>query len=134
MNLLKIRSALTTIPFVLIVEDDAKLSEIFSLTLQAAGYQTERVTDGAVALTRLAEIEPDLIVLDLHLPNVAGPDILRHIRAEARLAQVPVLLATADDRLAETLEDQASLTLLKPVSPEQLSVLAARLLARQSQS
>jgi len=122
------------IPFVLIVEDDAKLSEIFSLTLQATGYQTERVTDGAVALTRLAEIVPDLIVLDLHLPNVAGPDILRHIRAEARLAQVPVLLATADDQLAETLEDQTSLTLLKPVSPEQLSVLAARLLAKQGQS
>ena len=66
-----------TIPLVLIVEDDAKLSEIFSLTLQATGYQTERVTDGAVALTRLAEIVPDLLVLDLHLPNVAGPDILQ---------------------------------------------------------
>jgi CheY-like chemotaxis protein len=121
------------IPLVLIVEDDAKLSEIFSLTLQAAGYQTERVMDGAVALARLAEIVPDLVVLDLHLPNVAGPDILRHIRADARLTQLRVLLATADERLAETLEDQASLTLLKPISPEQLSVLAARLLTEQGQ-
>jgi CheY-like chemotaxis protein len=120
-------------PLVLIVEDDAKLSEIFSLTLQAAGYQTERVMDGAVALTRLAEIVPDLVVLDLHLPNVAGPDILHHIRADARLAKIRVLLVTADERLAETLEDQASLTLLKPISPEQLSVLAARLLAEQPQ-
>jgi CheY-like chemotaxis protein len=116
-------------PYVLIVEDDAKLSDIFSLTLQAAGYQTECVMDGAMALTRLADIVPDLVVLDLHLPNVAGPDILRRIRAEARLANVPVLLATADARLAETLEDQASLTLLKPVSPIQLSTLAARLIA-----
>ncbi len=115
-------------PYVLIVEDDAKLSEIFSLTLQAAGYQTERVMDGAVALTRLADIVPNLVVLDLHLPNVAGPDILQHIRADARLAHVPVLLVTADERLAETLEDQASLTLLKPVSPVQLSALAARLI------
>jgi DNA-binding response OmpR family regulator len=121
------------IPLVLIVEDDAKLSEIFSLTLQAAGYQTERVMDGAVALTRLAEIVPDLVVLDLHLPNVAGPDILRHMRADVRLAQLRVLLVTADERLAETLEDQASLTLLKPISPEQLSVLAARLLTEQGQ-
>ncbi len=120
-------------PLVLIVEDDAKLSEIFALTLQAAGYQTEQVTDGAVALTRLSEIVPDLVVLDLHLPNVAGPEILRHIRAEARLAQLRVLLVTADDRLAETLEDQASLTLLKPISPEQLSQLAARLLTEQAQ-
>jgi CheY-like chemotaxis protein len=120
-------------PLVLIVEDDAKLSEIFSLTLQAAGYQTERVIDGAVALTRLAEIVPDLVVLDLHLPNVAGPDILHHIRADARLAKIRVLLVTADERLAETLDDHASLTLLKPISPEQLSVLAARLLTEQTQ-
>jgi DNA-binding response OmpR family regulator len=121
-------------PLVLIVEDDAKLSEIFALTLQAAGYQTERITDGAVALTRLSEIVPDLVVLDLHLPNVAGPDILRYIRADARLTQLRVLLVTADDRLAETLEDHASLTLLKPISPEQLSVLAARLLTERGQS
>jgi two-component system, OmpR family, phosphate regulon response regulator PhoB len=120
------------IPLVLIVEDDAKLSEIFALTLQAAGCQTEQVFDGAVALTCLAESVPNLIVLDLHLPNVAGPEILRHIRADARLAQIRVLLVTADERLAETLDDQASLTLLKPISPEQLSVLAARLLAEQS--
>jgi len=120
------------IPLVLIVEDDAKLSEIFSLTLQATGYQTERVADGAVAVTRLAEIVPDLVVLDLHLPNVAGPEILRYIRADARLARVHVLLVTADDRLAETLDDPASLTLLKPVSPEQLSLLVARLLAERA--
>ena len=42
-----------------------------------------------------------------------------------------VLLVTADDRLAETLDDHASLTLLKPISPEQLSVLAARLLTER---
>ena len=116
-------------PFVLVVEDDAKLSEIFALTLQSVGCRTEQVTDGAVALTRLAEVVPDLVVLDLHLPNVAGPDILRFIRNEPRLDRVPVLLVTADERLAETLEDQASLTLLKPISPEQLSLLATRLLA-----
>ena len=120
-----------TNPFVLVVEDDAKLSEIFSLTLQSIGCRTEQVTDGAIALTRLAEVVPDLVVLDLHLPNVAGSDILRYIRSEARLARIPVLLATADERLAETLEDQASLTLLKPVSPEQLRLLATRLLVNR---
>jgi len=118
-------------PMVLIIEDDAKLSEIFSLTLQATGYQTECVADGAVALTRLSDIVPDLVVLDLHLPNVAGPEILRHIRTDARLTQLRVLLVTADVRLAETIEDHASLTLLKPISPEQLSLLAARLLTEQ---
>lgn len=121
------------IPLILIIEDDAKLSEIFSLTLQASGYRTEGVADGAMALTRLSEMIPDLVVLDLHLPHVAGPEILRYIRADARLAHLRVLLVTADDRLAETIEDHDSLTLLKPISPEQLSLLAARLLTEQAQ-
>lgn len=123
-----------TSPFVLIVEDDARLSEIFSLTLQASGYDTECVRDGAVALQRLAEVAPDLVVLDLHLPNVAGPEILSHMRAEARLEQVRILFVTADERLAETLNDRHSLTLLKPISPEQLRTLAARMLAGHKES
>jgi CheY-like chemotaxis protein len=122
-----------TTPLVFIVEDDKKLSEIFSLTLQAAGLQTEQVPDGKAALTRLAEITPDLIILDLHLPNVAGPDILRYIRTSEHLAHTRVILATADERLAETLDDQASLVLLKPVSPEQLKLLVSRLI-NQSQN
>lgn len=122
-----------TTPLVFIVEDDKKLSEIFSLTLQAAGLQTEQVPDGAAALARLAEITPDLIILDLHLPNVAGPEILRYIRGTERLAQARVILATADERLAETLDDQASLVLLKPVSPEQLKLFVSRLIS-QSQN
>lgn len=117
-----------TPPLVLIVEDDKKLAEIFSLTLRAAGLRTEHAADGAIALTRLAEITPDLILLDLHLPNVAGPEILQYIRHDVRLANTRVILATADERLAETLDDQASLVLLKPVSPEQLNVLVSRLI------
>jgi len=117
-----------TTPLVFIVEDDKKLSEIFSLTLQAAGLQTEQAADGATAMTRLADITPDLIILDLHLPNVAGPDILRYIRSSEHLANTRVILATADERLAETLDDQANLVLLKPVSPEQLKLLVSRLI------
>ena len=123
------------IPLVLIVEDDAKLSEIFALTLQATGYQTERVTDGAVALTRLSEIIPDLLVLDLHLPNVAGPDILQHIRADARLAQ-PARAAGDGRRAAgrnagrSCQPDTAQAHQPRTV----LSVLAARLLTERGQS
>ena len=117
-----------TTSLVFIVEDDKKLSEIFSLTLQAAGCQTEQAADGDTALTRLAEITPDLIILDLHLPNIAGPDVLHYVRSSPHLANTRVILATADERLAETLDDQANLVLLKPVSPEQLKLFVSRLL------
>ena len=116
-----------TNPMVLIVEDDEKLAEIFSLTLQSAGFDTRSAADGAIALAQLADSVPDLVVLDLHLPKVAGAEVLQYIRKDERLAKVRVILATADERQGEMLDDQANLVLLKPVSPEQLSLLAKRL-------
>lgn len=111
----------------LIIEDDPKLAKIFSLALQAAEFQTEISRDGAIALTRLAEVVPNLIVLDLHLPHHSGQEILGRIRADARFAQTRVMLATADSRLAEALREEADLVLLKPISPGQLRDLAVRL-------
>jgi len=116
-----------TTPLALIVEDDENLAEIFSLTLQAIDFKIEIVRDGQLALARLAEITPALVVLDLNLPHASGAEILEYIRADERLAHIRVILATAQDRLAESIRDKADLTLLKPVSPEQLGLLAARL-------
>ncbi len=116
-----------TTPLVLIVEDDEKMADVFSLALQAAEFETETVQDGAAALAWLAKSVPDVVVLDLHLPYVAGPDVLRRIRADTRLSKTKVILVTADDRLADILREQADLVLLKPVSPEHLCLLAKRM-------
>lgn len=113
---------------VLIVEDDTKLADIFSITLRSIGLAVECAADGQIALARLAESVPDLVVLDLHLPHTTGPEILAYMRGEARLAHVPVILATADDRLAEDVREQVNILLLKPVSPQQLRLFATRLL------
>ena len=115
-------------PTAFIVEDDDKLAEIFSLALKMAGFEVESAQDGAVALARLSEIEPNLILLDLHLPNVSGDEILRAVRADARIAKTHVFLATADQILAETLQDDVTLVLLKPISVTQLQLLASRIL------
>lgn len=117
-------------PIAFIIEDDAKLGNVFSLALQLAQIDAELITDGKMALTRLSEITPDLIILDLHLPYVSGDEILRVIRANDRLAQVPVILATADSRQADYLQEQAEIVLLKPISPKQLAELAFRLLKK----
>lgn len=115
-------------PIAFIIEDDAKLGNVFSLALQLVQIDAELIADGKTALTRLDEITPDLIILDLHLPYVSGDEILRVIRANDRLAQVPVILATADSRQADYLQEQAEIVLLKPISPKQLAELAIRLL------
>jgi DNA-binding response OmpR family regulator len=111
--------------FGLIIEDDQDLSIIFSEALQAAGFETEIVRAGDVALERLAATTPSVVVLDLHLPRVAGTEILRHIRADPRLAGVRVIVATAHPHMAESLRDEADLVLLKPISFSQLRDLAA---------
>jgi two-component system phosphate regulon response regulator PhoB len=111
--------------FGLIIEDDQDLSVIFSEALQAAGFETEIIRAGDLALERLATTTPSVVVLDLHLPRVAGTDILRHIRADTRLADTRVIVATAHPHMAESLRDEADLVLLKPISFSQLRDLAA---------
>ncbi len=114
-------------PLALIIEDDPDAATIFSEALQAAGFETEIVRTGDKALKQLAVTTPDAVVLDLHLPHVSGTDILRQIRADARLAKTRMIIATADPRMAELLRDQTDLVLLKPISFSQLRDLAARL-------
>jgi CheY-like chemotaxis protein len=111
----------------LIIEDDSDLAIIFSQALQAAGFATGIIQDGDQALARLAITTPDVVVLDLHMPRVSGAEILRRIRADARLAGTRVIIATADIRATDMLQDQADLVLIKPVSFAQLRDLAGRL-------
>jgi DNA-binding response OmpR family regulator len=114
-------------PTAFIVEDDRDLANIFAEALQAGGFDTYIIRSGDTALAQLATTVPDVIVLDLHLPHVSGVEILRQVRADARLAETRVIIATADPRMAESVEDQADLSLLKPISFSQLRDLAVRL-------
>jgi len=116
-----------TKPFVLIVEDDPKLNDIISITLQD-DFEFEACKDGNSALERLKIIIPNIVVLDLNLPGTSGVDILTYIRSDKRLERTRVILATADERQAETLTDEADIILLKPVSPAQLRELALRII------
>ncbi len=116
-----------TKPFALIIEDDERLSDIFTFALQAAGFETETIHDGKMAQDRLADTTPAMVVLDLHLPHVSGEALLRQIRADERLAKTRVLLATADALMAAHLRQDADLVLLKPISINQLRDLATRL-------
>ena len=90
--------------------------------------------DGDEALKRLKTITPQIVVLDLNLPGTSGADILESIRADERLDKTRVILATADERQAETLTDTADIILLKPVSPAQLREMALRMITASDDS
>ena len=113
-------------PSALIIEDDPDLVHIFAEALEQSGFQTTTVSDGSLAVELLSNTVPDIVLLDLHLPGVSGSKILRAIRADGRLCETRVIIATADDRTAEDLRNEADLILLKPISFKQLRKLSAR--------
>ena len=116
-----------TLPLALVIEDDPDIANVFSFALQLAGYTTQAIEDGGLAIEQLNILVPALVVLDLNLPHVSGESILQHIRAQARLAKTRVIIATAKDRAAEFLHQEADMVLIKPISTNQLMELAARL-------
>ena len=117
-------------PLALIIEDNEDASVIFANALQDAGFECEIIQAGDSALARLAETVPAVVVLDLELPRVSGVEILRHIRADVRLAGTQVIIATAYPDMVVDLEEKADLVLLKPVSFIQLRDLAKRVGSR----
>ena len=111
----------------LIVEDDEDLAAIFTEALLNADYQVETVRDGLTAQRRIVQIEPHLIILDIHIPYVSGAELLTQIRADSRLKHTTVVLTTADARMAEAFTDIADFVLIKPITFSQLRDLTARL-------
>lgn len=79
----------------LVVEDDVDARNTFRIALEVAGFTTTAVESGTRALSCLARERPDVVVLGLHLPDMTGAEILQRIRADERLAGVPVTVATA---------------------------------------
>ncbi len=120
----------TVSPLALVVEDDPVQAEIFTRAIADAGYQVQHLASGDAALNALQNETPLLVLLDLHLPKIAGMEILRFIRREPRLADTRVVLATADPRQAEIVRSETDLVLIKPISFGQLRALAQRLLPK----
>lgn len=117
-----------TNPFILIVEDDERLANIFATTLKLDGFDTEIAPNGKIALIRLAVTNPAVIVLDLHLPYISGQEILRQIRVTEHLIKTPVVVVTADLAAAQDVRSSADLILTKPFKPSMLRKAVARVI------
>lgn len=110
----------------LIVEDDAELGIAFAEVLDLSGMRAELVQNGRLALAALAHARPDLVLLDLHLPEVSGPEILDYIRNNEHLKTTHVVIVSADAVRAEQLKEKVDLVLVKPISFTEIFSLAER--------
>ncbi|GGL88441.1 DNA-binding response regulator [Nakamurella endophytica] len=117
---------------VLVVDDEQTLAELLALALRYEGWEVRTAGDGAAAVTAARELRPDLVVLDVMLPDMDGLEVLRRLRNE--FERTPVLFLTAKDAVEDRI---AGLTaggddyVTKPFSIEEL-VLRLRALLRRS--
>lgn len=82
-------------PRVLVIEDDAVNRMLLECQLEDLGCEIDRAPDGAVGLEMVQLVRPDVIVLDLNMPQVGGLAFLRTLRGMARGADIPVVVVTA---------------------------------------
>jgi two-component system cell cycle response regulator DivK len=84
-----------TAPQVLVAEDNERNMKLFRDVLQASGYRTLEATTGERAVELVIEHGPDLVLMDIQLPDIDGVEALDRLRADERTASVPVLALTA---------------------------------------
>ena len=80
---------------ILVVEDNAKNMKLFRDVLVATGYQTIEATTGGEAVDMASEHTPDLVLMDIQMPDFDGVEALRRLRADDRTASIPVVALTA---------------------------------------
>ena len=86
---------------VLVVEDDSATREMMRRTLEKEGWNVVEAENGRVGLERLAEAKPDLILLDLMMPEMDGFEFVSHLQADADSRSIPIVVVTAKDTTAE---------------------------------
>ncbi len=115
---------------ILIVEDDEDTAEVVCTLLQDAGYHAVAVDRGELALNEIENLSPDLVVLDINLPDINGLDILRQVRTQSFLPMI-ILSGYGKDRdRVIALEAGADDYMSKPFSPEELIARVRALLRR----
>lgn len=113
---------------ILVVDDDQALSEMIGIILESSAYEPSFCADGAKAVDKFREVEPDLLLLDLMLPGMDGIEICRRIR---EFSNVPIIMLTAKSDTTDVvagLEAGADDYIPKPFKPKELLArVAARL-------
>jgi len=109
---------------VLIVEDEPPIRKLLTISLESASYKTVECDNGREGVRLAATVRPDLILLDLGLPDIDGKEVIRHVR---EWSQAPIIICSVrsgDDEIIKALDAGADDYVTKPFNPE---VLLARI-------
>lgn len=119
---------------ILVVDDEPDLQDLVKLALCDAGYEVEVAATGREALAQVERAAPDLVVLDLMLPDMPGTEICRHLRGRPATGELPILMLTAKSEEVDRIvgfELGADDYVTKPFSPRELALRVRALLRRR---
>jgi CheY-like chemotaxis protein len=125
------RTAARARPIVLVVEDDTFSHQLIAITLETRGVDLVFEADGAAALERIGEVQPDLVLMDVMLPGRDGVDLTQSLKADPALAGIPVVMLTGEARrevLVRSMEAGAADFIVKPFTPDALIAKLAKYL------
>lgn len=108
---------------VLLVEDNLVLAKIYAEILGTTDRTVTVTHNGRDAKTHLDQYTPDLLIIDLHIPEVSGMQIIQEVTADARFTNTKIIVTTADSFLGnkiQTWHPRVNKVLIKPVSIEKL--------------
>jgi DNA-binding response OmpR family regulator len=120
-----------------VVDDEPDMVELLATILKGEGYEVETYTDGRAALARVLEEPPELLLLDLMMPDLDGFELLKLLRLDSRGHNVVVLVVSARTghrAQIETLQLGANAYIYKPFSPRELAGQVRQLLAEREGS
>lgn len=116
-------------PHILAVDDSASMRQMVAFTLTTAGYQVTSAVDGRDALAKAQGQTFQLVLTDLHMPNMDGLALIRELRKQTAYKFTPILMLTTEsaaDRKSEGKAAGATGWIVKPFSPEQLVATVKR--------
>ncbi|MFQ5808737.1 MAG: response regulator [Armatimonadota bacterium] len=122
---------------ILVIDDDIDVLRTTSRTLEDAGYEVQRAQSGREGLKHIWHAPPDLVVLDVVMPELNGWDVLQAIRGDDATAKLPVVMLTVldeDQHVAQGWQLGADFYLTKPFSPAHLLDVVKRLLLATEQA
>jgi DNA-binding response OmpR family regulator len=103
---------------VIVVEDEPDAAELFAEMMRVSGFRVLKTYSSTPAISMIAKEHPDVVILDIMMPDVSGLEVLRFMRREPQLANTPVIVVSARSMpsdIKEGLEAGATLYLTKPV-------------------
>ncbi len=121
--------------YIAVIDDEPDILELVSLHLKKANFEVKGFGDGASFLTSILRRVPDLIILDLMLPDIDGIDLLKDLKSDNRYSSVPIIILTAKNHESERilgLELGADDYVVKPFSPRELVARVKAVLRRMT--